>query len=337
MEGCLLVVAGAAGVLVTVVAADNLVKPGTTGRLVLAAALWGALAVAVLKWVVNRWLDDRRDDFFAALAERGHPELHNGLINALQLGRVDRPGYSPQLVRRIVEDAATATAGVDFSDSLDTRPAKRAAAFAGAAVLLMGVYALEFAPRFFNGLARVLLPAAEVAPYTATRVLDDSIRPGNLRVPEGSTVTIQARVDGVIPPSAALLRRSGDGPWQSLTMAPDKKAADLFGAANVPQAGESFEYQVVAGDGRSKTFRVDVVKRPRVESIALTNTPPAYTAKAPHSVPDSDGEITGIAGTAVAVELKATKPLKEASFVTEQGDTLALSKAPTADAGPPRS
>ena len=156
--------------LVTVVAADNLFRPDRTGAARAGRrASGGRWRVAVLNWVVNRWLDDRRDDFFAALAERGHPELHDGLINALQLGRVDRPGYSPQLVRRIVDDAAAATAGVDFSDSLDTRPAKRAAAVAGAAVAADGRVRLAFAPRFFNGLARVLLPVAEVAPYTATQ------------------------------------------------------------------------------------------------------------------------------------------------------------------------
>jgi len=326
IEGCLLVLAGSAGVLVAVVAADNLLGSGTTGRLLLAAALWGTLAVAVLHWVVHRWMDDRRDDFFAALAERGHPEFRNGLINALQLGRVTQPGYSPQLVARIVADAATATEGVDLSDSLDTRPAKRAGALAGATVSVMILYALVFSPRFFNGLARVLLPVADVAPYTATRVFDDSIRPGNARVPEGSTVAIRAQLGGVIPPSARLLRRSGGGPWATSEMGPDQKTGGLFAAA-VPQVAESFEYQVVAGDGRSQTYRVQVVKRPRVEGIALTYAPPAYTAKKPRRVPDSDGEITGVAGTAVSVELKATKPLKEASFVTERGEILAFSRA----------
>ena len=111
VEGCLLTLAGVLGVLAAVVAADNLIQPDTTGRFVLAAVLWGALAFAVVRWVVRRWLDDRRDDFFAALVERKHPELHNRFINALQLGRVSQPGYSPQLVQQIVDDAAGDLAG----------------------------------------------------------------------------------------------------------------------------------------------------------------------------------------------------------------------------------
>src|SRR4051812_13114089 len=86
-EGALLAAAGVAGVLVLAVAADNLIKPGTAGRSLLALALWGTLGVSLLVLVVRRWLEDRRDDYFAALVERRYPELRNQLINALQLGR----------------------------------------------------------------------------------------------------------------------------------------------------------------------------------------------------------------------------------------------------------
>src|SRR5690349_11239757 len=84
LEGVLLALAGAAGVLVVLIAADNLLQPGVLGRALLAALLWGALLAGLLNLVVRRWLEDRRDDYFAALVERKHPDLRNRLINALQ-------------------------------------------------------------------------------------------------------------------------------------------------------------------------------------------------------------------------------------------------------------
>src|SRR5436305_1190805 len=87
LEGSLLAVAGAAVVVTALVAADNLAAPGPLGRVVLAVLLWGALIACLLGLVVRRFLEDRRDDFFAALVEQKHPELRNQLINALQLGR----------------------------------------------------------------------------------------------------------------------------------------------------------------------------------------------------------------------------------------------------------
>src|SRR5713226_2101981 len=67
LEGILLTLGGAAAVLLLVVAIDNLLRPGTSWRVLLSITLWGALAAGIVLLIVRRWLDDRRDDFFAAL------------------------------------------------------------------------------------------------------------------------------------------------------------------------------------------------------------------------------------------------------------------------------
>src|SRR5262249_36008291 len=92
------------------------------------------------------------------------------------------------------------------------------------------------------------------------------------------------------------------------------------------QARESFDYYVVAGDGRSQKYHVEVVKRPQVKSIALTYAPPAYTALPPRKVAGSDGDVAGIAGTAVTIEIKATKPLQKASLVIGKDDGILLAR-----------
>src|SRR5262249_52242753 len=125
VEGFLLALASGAVVLIGVVAADNLLQLGTAGRLILALMLWGALAAGLAGLVLRRWLEDRRDDFFAALVEEKHPELHNQLINALQLGRGHQYG-SPRLIEAIVQDAAHATADLEMTECLDSRLVKRA-------------------------------------------------------------------------------------------------------------------------------------------------------------------------------------------------------------------
>jgi hypothetical protein len=320
-EGVLLALAGAGAVVLVLVAADNLLQPGTLGRALMAGLLWGSLAAALLTLVVRRFLEDRRDDFFAALVEQKHPELRNQLINALQLGRTDQPGFSPRLVEAIVLDASKATADLDMADSLDWRPALRAAGCLAAAVIFLILYAGLLTPRFVNGLSRMLAPLADIPPYTATQVVVKHDKDKD-RVPEGASVPVEAKVSGVVPATATLYRRGG-GAWQSTTLQPDKNAEDVF-RFTVLQAAEPFDYYVAAGDGRSKQYHVEVVKRPQVEAINLTYTPPAYTGKPPQPVAASDGEISGLAGTRVAVELKASKPLHEASLKTQEGDVIAL-------------
>src|SRR5258708_5304656 len=127
LEGALLTLAGALGVLALLVAADNLLHPGQAGRVLLAGVLWGGLALAILSLIVKRFLEDRRDDYFAALVERKHPELRNTLINALQLGRDHTPGFSRHLVEAIINDADRMLVDSEVSDAVDRQPTKRAA------------------------------------------------------------------------------------------------------------------------------------------------------------------------------------------------------------------
>jgi hypothetical protein len=321
VEGVLLAVAGALAVLLALVAADNLLQPGPLGRLLLAIVLWGSLAAGLFYLVIRRWLEDRRDDFFAALVEQKHPELHNQLINALQLGRANQPGFSPRLIEALVTDAARATADLDLADSLDWRPALRALACSAAAVVLVGGYAFLFGPRFLNGLYRTLAPLADVEPYSATQV---AVKHDKDRVPEGAPVALEAQVSGVVPATATLFRQAASGRWAGTELHPDPAAANVFRLTLA--ASESFSYYVTAGDGRSRTYHVEVVKRPQVEGLALTYTPPPYTGQPARPANGTDGEISGIAGTRVAVELKATKPLAEAAFKAQGGEVVKLAR-----------
>ncbi|MGH7140603.1 MAG: hypothetical protein ACREHD_33135, partial [Pirellulales bacterium] len=127
-EGALRTMAVLAAALVAMVACDNLVWPNTGGRTLLLVGLTLTATFSIGAWIVSRWMDDRRDDFFAALAETRHPQLRNRLINGLQLGRGTEP-RSPRLIEAIVHDAVSATAELQFADSLDRRPLRRSAAW----------------------------------------------------------------------------------------------------------------------------------------------------------------------------------------------------------------
>src|SRR5262249_44394152 len=221
LEGTLLLTAGVGIVLTLLIVADNLWQPGKAGRVLLATLLWGGLAAAVLSLVVRRWLEDRRDDFFAALVERRHPELSNRLINALQLGPGPQGRVSRALIDAIVRDAARSTPDPDLGDSIDRRPTPRAGLWALAAVVIIGGSAMARPPYFANGLERVLLPLGDIDPYTKTRIVVDSIDPKDTRVAEGSPVTIEAPVEGEGPASATLYRRGQAGTRQLSPMLAD--------------------------------------------------------------------------------------------------------------------
>ncbi|MBP87060.1 MAG: hypothetical protein CMJ64_10150 [Planctomycetaceae bacterium] len=328
IEGSLLAVAGGAAVLIALVAADNIFQLGLFGRFLMACILWGGLGTLIFALVVQRWLEDRREDFFAVLVEKKHPELHNRLINALQLGRGAEYG-SKEIISAIVSDASTATVDLEMEDCLDWTPVKRAAIGTGVAVLLFIGYAVLFAPRFANGLGRVLLPIANIDPYRATEIDEDSIKPADgKRFPEGAAVEVSVRVGGDTVPESATLFRSTDGKtWRPVLMRTDRRktqdgtASFRFVAA---EAAESFQFYIAAGDDRTKPRGVEIVQRPRVENVGVTYQFPSYTEREAQTVAESSGEIAALAGTRINLAVTTSKPIKEAALETESGEIIDL-------------
>ena len=333
LEGGLLVIAGSLVALAIVVAADNLSPQGMLGRFVLSALLWGGLALLVMGLIARRWWEERRDDYFAALIERKHPELGERLLSALQLGRGQDYG-SQQIVGQIVSDASRATIDLDMEDCLDWKPAKRAGVLTGIAGLVIVLYAIVFAPRFGNGLGRVLLPWSDTQPYTATVIDEDSIRPENgKRFPEGAAIPITVTVRGEqLPTEATLMRQVANGTWRKATMDPAQEFSDSDQSRNfqfqVAQADEPFAFYITAGDDQSDIREIKIVKRPTVAALTIDYTPPAYAqgSEQPIQPSSTTGEIAGLVGTRVDWQCTTNKPLSEATLETETGDLLKLSQ-----------
>jgi hypothetical protein len=328
LGGTLLAIAGVLGVLVVLIAADNFLHPGMLGRALLATILWGVFLATLGTFVIKRLLEDRRDDFFAALVEQKYPQLHNRLINALQLGRGNQRGFSAELIGAIVHDADRATGDLEMGESVDSQSTWRAAWWALGIVAVVGLYAIFFSPYFTNGLARLLLPAADIPPFTRTQVPGDKIHPGNVRVPQGKPVDIAAEVEGVIPATAFVhLHKEGEG-WKKVEMHADADRADLF-RYTLPAADASFDYYVTAGDGESPSFKATVVHPPRITGLNVTGQAPKYTALEPKTDAGTDGRTAGVAGTRIDLVLHASKALQEATLLTKEGEKLALEKKDT--------
>jgi hypothetical protein len=314
-EGLLLTLAGLLVLAVVAALIDNLFQPGKFVRALLFIGLLTGTAVLAFRRVVRYLLEERRDDFFAALVEEKHPTLRNRLINALQLGRGNQDGHSQVLIEKVVGDAADATAEMELGKSIDPRPLRRALGLFAAAAVVVAVYAGVVPERFANGLKRVMMPFSDIPAYTRTHIPD--VKPGNTRVPEGDSFVVEATVAGVVPGSATLHRKL-DGRWQEVPMQPDPARPDTF-RVELRAVTESFPYHVTAGDGTSKSYMIDVVQRPQVKAITLTYAYPGYTELAPRTIDTADGPVAAVAGTTVTVEVKTSKPLKWAKLVLKEG------------------
>src|SRR5687768_17581370 len=170
VEGLLLTLAGLLVLAAAAALVDNLLQPGKFVRVVLFLGLLAGTSVLAFRRIVRYLLEERRDDFFAALVEEKHPSLKNRLINALQLGRGNQDGHSPVLIEKIVGDAADATAEMELGKSIDPQPLHRALGYFAAAAVVVAFYAGVFPERLHNGLRRVLMPFSDIPAYSRTRI-----------------------------------------------------------------------------------------------------------------------------------------------------------------------
>jgi hypothetical protein len=250
-----------------------------------------------------------RDDL-ALFVERGRPELRSRLISALQLGRteLDTP-EAAAFVRRLIDDANRATATLDPADLAPAGALRRTALRILPPVALVFILFAAAWPLSGILLRRAFLD--EIAVPRKTRLLEVT---GARTLGRGDDLTISATVEGVIPRSGRLSIRHASGRTQTLSMEPDPGQRRRFERrlSNLPA---SFEYRVRINDAESPVFRVEVLPRPAVTNLVITQVLPEYTHRAPRQL--APGELVLLRGSRLILNGAATQPLQRVQVQLE--------------------
>lgn len=274
---------------------DNLLHLSTALRLSL-SAVW--LIGAGLFWYRNclaPLLHPLAREEAVILIERAMPQLDNRLINAERLGRDPRTPL--EILQLIQAEAAQMIAAFDLRKVTPLSPLKKLAALASAAVLGLVLYAIIFPNYFNNAFQRYTKPSSFIAPITKTTL---RVSPGDVTVVEGDSVLVSAEVGGEIPSDARL--RAGE------TSHPMRFVGSAF-VHEFPNVESSFSYSVQAGDAQSDVFKVTVLKRCKIEKLALTYSFPPYLKMPSRTDDPSSGAVSVVEGTRVDLALKTNKPL----------------------------
>lgn len=301
------------------------------GRTLLAAGLW-LLVAFLIDWVLHvpaavrtvhlavlvllpvavawrelfqrlRCIPDR--DGLAVLLERAHPELHELLVSAVQLGRRTSPDAAdPQLIAAVVREAEERAAQLDLRGVTDPRPARRTFGLGAVTSALVAVVFLVLLPAaarvFFARLAGGDTPwpqrthlAVEIPLAGEVHTSRDSL---SLAVARSSDVPILVRASGDLPEEVLLhfeggqevvLARAGKGVFRTL----------------LRSVQEDVAFHVTGGDDQDGTPRVtiDVLQPPDVTGIAVRIIPPTYSGL-PERV-ELDRDVQVLAGSEVSIAM----------------------------------
>ena len=325
-EGLLLAAALVVAAALVTTMLDQLADFGVAGRWVLALVLYATLIATLWGLAIHPARARHSDDFFAALMERRLPTLGNRLINALQLGREEYP-RAPRLVEAIVSDGVSAAYDADPAQAVARSALRRNALALAAALIVAIVYATWAGPAARTSFMRVLLPGADIAPFTWTALSVD-LEPGD-RVLEGTPFAVTATAAGRVPGEATLHWTDAHDRRRALRMMTG--GAGKF-THTFPALEASIAFHVTAGDARTDVFRVAVDVRPRIDSMTVTYRYPAYAALDDSTIEDFDGHLHGLPATQATLAIHANKPLERLTLAMGDGRKIAAAPAGEHDA-----
>ena len=287
-------------------------------------------------WFFIRPISRRVSDEQVALyLEEHEPTLQAAVLSAVEEARKGKreraADHSPELVHRLIENAAERVREVDMGRSVEQNQLQRSSGMllaAGLAAVLLFV----FGPAYLrHGLSALLTPMADVEASSPYQI---DVLPGDATVARGADQTITARLLGFDAEEVNLLMRSegvGDT-FERLPLIPVENDAGETVAGTYEvllfDLQEAIDYRVESTGVESATYTLDVLDLPYVERLELEYHFPAYTGLEPRLV-EQGGDIAVLQGT--EVRLRAVPTMGTAGgvliFDDDDGEMLDLAVA----------
>jgi len=312
-----------AAVALALGAADFLVRFHDHGiRLMCSLAVIGALLWSVYRFWLVGFAKKLGDVQIAQRIERRFPALRDRLASTVQFlkqSETDVQAGSAELRRALIVETSTAVEDLDFSQVFERGPTRRA--LVGAGVIAMVALAIAIAaPHSMRiGLARLAKPFGSDA---WPRFYSVAFRETPTRLAVGQTFEVEL-LDGAghrLPDEVRLRYRFENGTGEVEEEVEPMHRLNGAMVARRENVTRPFLYRAEGGDDQTEWMRLEVVEPPRLESLDLKLTPPAYTGLPEEA---SEKSIHALRGTRVEVSGSSTKKLRSATLHQEHGEPIA--------------
>ena len=274
------------------------------------------LAGGAVVWALLPLRQRPSDLRVARFVEERVPSLDDRLATAVDVVSSAKYQTLRVLAEPLVADAARRADTVDVDEVVAPSQLRRSGFQAAAAsgVLLVLLFIAKEP-------ARQSLDAASLALFPARVTL--AVTPGDARLKEGATLSIEAHLVGNSAPVATRLEVESGSTWRTSEMAAD--AAGRF-RTSIPAVASDFRYRVVAGTLASPIYRVRVAAAPRVARIDVDYTYPASLGLAPHTDADG-GDVYAPSDTDVRLHIHTEHPVAHGQLTLSAGGSVPLTAA----------
>ncbi|MFO0867515.1 MAG: hypothetical protein U0935_01085 [Pirellulales bacterium] len=279
-------------------------------RVVLSLLFASIAAGAAWKLWRSPWNRDWDSLLVAQQIERRYPALRGLLASSLEFLRAeaaDPTAGSLTLRRAVIDRAAVAAGGLDFSTVLNRQPVVRAVALAGAVALLLAA-SVGVRPSA-AGLAalRLVLPWEDLT-WPRRHKLHFAPLPTRLAAGQDLEITL-LDANGRLPADATIEWKYSDDPADRGEAHLNPGQADRL-SYRMERVTRSVQIRAAGGDDHTMDWHsVKVVEAPRVELRELHVTPPSYTGqpRRPAQPP-----LRVLAGSQVDLRAESNRPVSSA-------------------------
>lgn len=258
------------------------------------------------------------------------------LVTAVQFQeRGASPGTSAAMWEFARREAQEAAVHVAPREVVSMNALKRPLGIALGVVAVLLAVAILQGPFLAAGFGRVFAPWLAIVYPTDTQI---DLGAGDIVIQEGAPATIEIRLSGKVPGTAAISLQTGEGRPREV----DIDVVDGVCTYEIASASRDFSYRVRAGDARSPWRPVRVIPAPRMAKVMVTLDFPDYMDRPNETVEALT--LTVPEETGVRWQLTLDTPIREATLhrddaedlpleVGSDGRTLTLSEAASASRG----
>ncbi len=250
----------------------------------------------------------------AGLIHASHRDHDERILSAVEFSELEHPHEtgSPELIHHVIHQAQTDAQSVQPQQVLSVAAVYRIGAYCTPAVLAWIILWPLMPQRLSAGLSQTFLPWRSAVTGQDLQLL---VRPGDTALAAGDSLAVTVRniKAGGAPGSMTGLNLLVHYPaGGDRTIAMTRSGPRSF-EHNFSSVISSFNYRISCRRGITRWYHVRAMVRPRIESLELHFTFPAYTRLTPKTYIGRRGSIRVLRGTSVQLIVHASQPLKKNS------------------------
>ena len=244
------------------------------------------------------------------MIENKHPEMNNVLVNAIDFDESIKEhktkNISEPLMRKEINLAVDKFSTLETVEGLELPTMKAESRVLTAAVMICLIFAVLFYNLILSELPRFFDPYGDHPPYCSTQFVVD---PAGTIIDYGQDLTINVTTKGKIPDDVSLVFQSPEGEFLN--------EVGMFGSGDgqfsqtIEDVHSEMVFYASIKRGRSKYYKIDLSKTPRIESVTADYKFPEYTGISGKTVglTDTDTQLKGYKDTQITMTVQSNRPL----------------------------